>query len=186
MSKTQVKLCEYFSANAASIKSKRVSSLSSITSEREHEPSLSSSSSSSIVQMEFGLFSSSLSTTSVEYGSSGSTITTEAESGSSSTIVKEPERGSSSSSSTIIIEQIRAIISQEKKNSSLISLSNRHMKEKSSPVSKSEKNNTGTSKNDDIGSVQSEMKTLQTMNDDIKIDKVSELVDDEIQRETIV
>ncbi|CAF2136962.1 unnamed protein product [Rotaria magnacalcarata] len=186
MSKTQVKLCEYFSANAASIKSKRVSSLSSITSEREHEPSLSSSSSSSIVQMEFGLFSSSLSTTSVEYGSSGSTITTEAESGSSSTIVKEPERGSSSSSSTIIIEQIRAIISQEKKNSSLISLSNRHMKEKSSPVSKSEKNNTGTSKNDDIGSVQSEMKTLQTMNDDIKIDKVSELVDDEIQRETIL
>ncbi|CAF1621295.1 unnamed protein product [Rotaria magnacalcarata] len=186
MSKTQVKLYEYFSKNAASIKSKRVSSLSSITSEREHEPSLSSSSSSSIVQMEFGLFSSSLSTTSVEYGSSGSTITTEAESGSSSTIVKEPERGSSSSSSTIIIEQIRAIISQEKKNSSLISLSNRHMKEKSSPVSKSEKNNTGTSKNDDIGSVQSEMKTLQTMNDDIKIDKVSELVDDEIQRETIL
>ncbi|CAF4964255.1 unnamed protein product [Rotaria magnacalcarata] len=60
------------------------------------------------------------------------------------------------------------------------------MKEKSSPVSKSEKNNTGTSKNDDIGSVQSEMKTLQTMNDDIKIDKVSELVDDEIQRETII
>ncbi|CAF2075371.1 unnamed protein product, partial [Rotaria magnacalcarata] len=76
MSKTQVKLYEYFSKNAASIKSKRVSSLSSITSEREHEPSLSSSSSSSIVQMEFGLFSSSLSTTSVEYGSSGSTITT--------------------------------------------------------------------------------------------------------------
>ncbi|CAF5107411.1 unnamed protein product, partial [Rotaria magnacalcarata] len=54
MSKTQVKLYEYFSKNAASIKSKRVSSLSSITSEREHEPSLSSSSSSSIVQMEFG------------------------------------------------------------------------------------------------------------------------------------
>ncbi|CAM4838405.1 unnamed protein product [Rotaria magnacalcarata] len=65
MSKTQVKLCEYFSTNAASIKSKRGSSLSSIT-----------------IQMEFGLFSSSLSTTSVEYGSSGSTITTEAESGS--------------------------------------------------------------------------------------------------------
>ncbi|CAM4815453.1 unnamed protein product [Rotaria magnacalcarata] len=62
----------------------------------------------------------------------------------------------------------------------------KEMKEKSSPVSKSEKNNTGTSKNDDIGSVQSEMKTLQTMNDDIKIDKVSELVDDEIQRETIL
>ncbi|CAF4029797.1 unnamed protein product [Rotaria magnacalcarata] len=87
--------------------------------------SLSSSSSSSIVQMEFGLFSSSLSTTSVEYGSSGSTITTEAESGSSSIIIIETERGSSSSS-TIIIEQTRAIISQEKNNSSLISLSNRH------------------------------------------------------------
>ncbi|CAF4217650.1 unnamed protein product [Rotaria magnacalcarata] len=83
--------------------------------------SLSSSSSSSIVQMEFGLFSSSLSTTSVEYGSSGSTITTEAESGSSSIIIIETERGSSSSS-TIIIEQTRAIISQEKNNSSLISL----------------------------------------------------------------
>ncbi|CAF5225357.1 unnamed protein product, partial [Rotaria magnacalcarata] len=69
----------------------------------------------------------SLSTTSVEYGSSGSTITTEAESGSSSIIIIETERGSSSSS-TIIIEQTRAIISQEKNNSSLISLSNRHVK----------------------------------------------------------
>ncbi|CAF1492810.1 unnamed protein product [Rotaria magnacalcarata] len=40
------------SVTNTSIKSKRGSSLSSITSEREHEPSLSSSSSSSIVQME--------------------------------------------------------------------------------------------------------------------------------------
>ncbi|CAF4032391.1 unnamed protein product [Rotaria magnacalcarata] len=45
---------DQYPKNAASIKSKRGSSLSSITSEREHEPSLSSSSSSSIVQMEVG------------------------------------------------------------------------------------------------------------------------------------